>query len=149
MSFRSVVITNPCNLSLKNNNMVINNEDQYVIPVEDISVLVVENTASKITSRLFCELSKNNVMTVICDQKHLPSSIVMPLNVHYKSYKVMKNQLMQSLAFNKRIWQSIVKQKIYNQSQTLKILDIDGYEFLQSLSKKVESGDKGNREAIV
>lgn len=101
MSFRSVVITNPCNLELKNNNLIIKMGEEFTIPVEDISVLLIEDISIRITTRLLNKLSENNVMTVICDEKHLPSTIVMPLNTHYKSYKVMKNQLMQSLTFIK------------------------------------------------
>lgn len=148
MSFRSIVITNPCNLELKNNNLILKNEEDFTIPVEDISVLLIENVATKITTRLLSKLAENNVMTVICDEKHLPVSMVMPLNVHYKSYKVMRNQLMQSAAFNKRIWQNIIMQKVYNQGKCLELLGIDGYKFLYDLSKKVDSGDKGNKEAI-
>lgn len=148
MSFRSVVITNSCNLELKNNNLIIKMGEEFPIPIEDISVLLIEDISIRVTTRLLNKLSENNVMTVICDEKHLPSTIVMPLNTHYKSYKVMKNQLTQSAAFSKRIWQSIIKQKIYNQSRGLNILEIDDYEFLEKLSDKVESGDKGNKEAI-
>ncbi|NFE75298.1 type II CRISPR-associated endonuclease Cas1 [Clostridium botulinum] len=148
MSFRSIIITNPCTLEVKNNNLAINNEDEYLIPIEDISVLVIEGVGIRITNRLLSKLSLENVATIICDEKHLPSSIVMPLNAHYKTYKVLKNQLNQSAAFSKRIWQNITKQKLFNQGECLRILNLNGYEFLNKLSKEVESGDKGNKEAI-
>lgn len=148
MSFRSVIISNPANLSLKNNNLIITNEDEFQIPVEDISVLLIESPAVKITARLISKLSEYSVATIICDDKHLPSSIVLPLNLHYKTFKVLKDQLSQSAAFTKRIWQSIIKQKLKNQGLCLEIAKNDGYKFLYKLSQDVESGDKGNREAI-
>ena len=148
MSFRSIIISNPASLSVKNNNLVINNEYNYEIPIEDIAVLLIEGIAVNLTNRLLNKLSENNVATIVCNEKHLPTTIVMPLNTHYRSYKVLKNQLNQSAAFSKRIWQSIVKQKIYNQSQCLRILELNGYDFLENLSSSVESGDKGNKEAI-
>ncbi|MGF0108927.1 type II CRISPR-associated endonuclease Cas1 [Clostridium sp. SGI.024] len=148
MSFRSIIISNPASLSLKNNNLIITNEDNFQIPVEDISVLLIESSAVKLTAKLISKLSQYSVATIICDDKHLPSSIVLPLNIHYRSYKVLKNQLSQSAAFSKRIWQSIIKQKLKNQGLCLEISNNDGYKFLYKLSEDVESGDKGNREAI-
>lgn len=148
MSFRSVIISNPSTLSLKNKNLIINNGEEFKIPVEDISVLVIEDPAVRLTSRLLSSLSENSVATVLCDEKHLPLSTVLPLNVHYKTYKVLKSQLDQTAAFSKRIWQSITKQKLFNQGECLKILGLESYNFLQKLSADVESGDKGNREAI-
>ncbi|MDU6295370.1 type II CRISPR-associated endonuclease Cas1 [Clostridium celatum] len=148
MSFRSVIISNPASLSVKNNNLIINNGEEFKIPIEDISVLVIESVAVKFTSRLLSDLSENSVATIICDEKHLPISTVLPLNVHYKTYKVLKMQFEQSVAYSKRIWQGITKQKLYNQGECLSILNLQGGEFLKKLSASVESGDKGNKEAI-
>lgn len=148
MSFRSIVISNSANLGLSNNNLVITNENEFKIPIEDISTLVIEGVGVKLTNRLLSKLGENNVATVICNEKHLPTSIVLPLNSHYKTYKVLKEQLKQSIPFNKRIWQMIVKQKLYNQGECLNILNLKGDKYLKVLSNKVESGDKGNREAI-
>lgn len=148
MAFRSVIISNPAKLNVKNNNLIITNEDEFQIPIEDISILVLEGNSINITNRLISKLADNSVATIICDEKHLPNSIVLPLNTHHRTYKVLKEQLNQSAAFSKRIWQSIVKQKLINQGKSLEILDKQGYEFLFKLSQSVESGDKGNKEAI-
>ncbi len=148
MSFRSIMISNNANLGLSNNSMTIINDEKYSIPIEDISTLVIEGIAVRVTNRLLSRLAENNVATIFCDEKHLPTSMLLPLNSHYKTYKVMKGQLSMTCAFNKRIWQKIVKQKLYNQSECLRLLSLKGYEFLKKLSLSVESGDKGNKEAI-
>lgn len=82
MSFRSVIISNPADLKVKNNNLIITNEDVFQIPIEDISVLVLESQAVNLTAKLLSKLSENSVATIICDDKHLPCSTVLPLNVH-------------------------------------------------------------------
>jgi CRISPR-associated protein Cas1 len=148
LSFRSVIISNSANLTLKNNNLIINNDNEFQIPIEDISILVIEGISVRLTNRLLNKLAENNVATIICDEIHLPSSILIPLNSHYRSYKVLKQQLDQSAAFNKRIWQNIIRQKLYNQGKCLDILGLNGGDFLDKLSNTVESGDKGNKEAI-
>ena len=86
MSFRSIIISNPATLSVKNNNLIINNGNEFQIPIEDISVLVIEGVAVKFTNRILSSLSQNSVATIICDEKHLPVSTVLPLNIHYKTY---------------------------------------------------------------
>ena len=148
MSFRSIIISNPASLNLKNNNLIISNDDEFQIPIEDISVLVIEGISVKLTNRLLSKLSENNVATIICDEKHLPSATVLPLNTHHRSFKVLKQQLNQSLAYRKRVWQSIIKQKLLNQGKCLEIVSIEGVEFLYKLANSVESGDKGNKESI-
>lgn len=148
MSFRSVIISNPADLKLKNNNLIITNEDVFQIPVEDISVLVLESQAVNLTAKLLSKLSENSVATIICDEKHHPCSTVLPLNVHYKTFKVLKMQLSQSAAFSKRIWQRITQQKLLNQGICLNLLELDGYESLKQLSSSVVSGDTTNNEAV-
>ncbi|MGL5380150.1 type II CRISPR-associated endonuclease Cas1 [Clostridium sp.] len=148
MSFRSVVISNSANLGLSNNNLIIKQRDEYKIPIEDISTLVIEGIGVNLTNKLISKLGEYNVATIICNEKHLPASIILPLNIHHRTYKVFKMQLEQSEAFKKRIWQRIIKSKIYNQGECLTILKLEGHQYLKGMSNKVESGDKGNREAI-
>lgn len=148
MSFRTVVVSNSASLNVKHNNLVINNGNEFLIPIEDISVLLIEGVAVNLTNRLLAKLSQNNVATVICNEKHLPEATIIPINSHHRSYKVLKEQINQSASFNKRIWKNIIKQKINNQARCLELNSIRGSEFLLNLSGSVESGDKGNREAI-
>lgn len=148
MSFRSIVISNPTSLSIKNNNLLINNGNEFLVPIEDISVLVIEGVSVNLTNKLLSKLSEFNVATIICDNKHLPSTIVMPLNSHHRALKVLREQLTATASFNKRIWQKIIAQKLFNQGQCLEVLSLNGTEFLKKLSCDVDSGDKGNREAI-
>lgn len=148
MSYRSIIISNSATLAVRNNNLVIKNENDYEIPIEDISVLVIEAISVNLTNRLLSKLSENGVATIVCNEKHLPISILLPLNTHHRSYKVLKQQLEQSTPFTKRIWQNIIKQKLFNQGKCLEILNLNGVNFMKNLSENVESGDKGNREAI-
>ena len=48
----------------------------------------------------------------------------------------------------KRLWKSIVIQKICNQANVLKICSIDKWEEVESISLKVKSGDTSNMEGI-
>lgn len=143
-----MIISNSADLTVKNSNLLINNKEECQIPIEDISVLVLEAVAVKLTNRLLTKLSQNNVATIICNEKHLPESIMLPINTHHRSYKVLKQQLQQSASFNKRVWQGIIKSKIRNQAKVLELSESNGKDLLLSLAETVESGDRGNKEAI-
>lgn len=148
MSFRSIVISNSANLAVKNNSMTITTDESYNVPIEDISTLVIDSIGIRLTNKLLSNLAENNVATILCNEKHLPNAIVLPINSYYKSYKVLKEQLDSSAAFRKRIWQKIIMRKLYNQGKCLELLGLNGFEYLYKLSDKVESGDKNNREAV-
>ena len=148
MSFRSIIISNSVNLAVKNNSMTITNAEKYNVPIEDISTLVLDGYKITLTNRLLSNLAENNVATILCNEKHLPDAIVLPINSHYKTYKIIKEQLSSSAAFRKRIWQKIIMRKLYNQGKCLEFLKLNGFDYLYKLSEKVESGDKNNREAV-
>ena len=148
MSFRSIVISNNAKLFVKKNQLIITNEEEYSIPIEDISTIVIEAVGVTMTKGLLSKLAENNVVTYICDEKHLPNSVVLPLNNHYRVYKVLKEQLGQTQPFIKRCWQKVVIQKLYNQGECLKLCTQKAENELKVLAKNVESGDKGNKESI-
>lgn len=149
MSWRSVVITQPTKLSVKNGQLQITQEEEWTIPMEDISSVVLETPQINITSKTISLMAENKVIMYSCNEKHLPNGIFIPFACHSRELKVIKQQLKCSESFNKRCWQRIIIQKILNQAKVLKLSDkaIMG-EYLENLSKNVNSGDTSNKEAI-
>ena len=82
--------------------------------------------------------------------RNVPDSVIdSVLDISFSKFNNLSIKALEKiLPFSKRIWQVIIKQKLYNQGKCLEILGLDGYNFLYNLSDVVESGDKGNREAI-
>lgn len=149
MSWRSVVITQPTKLSVKNGQLQITQEEEWTIPMEDISSVVLETPQINITSKTISLMAENKVVMYSCNEKHLPNGIFIPFACHSRELKVIKQQLNCSESFNKRCWQRIIVQKILNQAKVLKLSDkeIMG-EYLKNLSKNVNSGDTSNKEAV-
>ena len=50
MSWRSVIVSNPAKLSHKDKHLVIKKDEEACIPLEDISIIVVETQQASITS---------------------------------------------------------------------------------------------------
>jgi len=83
---------------------------------------------------------------IICNERHIPTAALNPLNLYSRQLKQIKNQISETLPHKKKIWQQIVCAKIQNQAKCLKILGKDGSDKLLTLSKTVKSGDTSNVE---
>ena len=87
----------------------------------------------------------NNVSLVVCDSRHLPSGMMLPLSVHYVQTQVFEIQSRLSIPAKKRVWKSIVKSKIGGQARVL--LQTCGEDFgLLKMKNEVRSGDPTNVE---
>lgn len=150
MAFRTIVISNPSRLFIKNNNLCIGqNEEVYNLPIEDISSIMIENKQTTITSGVLELCAENNVLIYSCDNKHLPNGIFTSLNQHSRVAKVLKTQIDLPKPFKKRCWQKIIIQKTVNQAECLNILKIDGSEKIINIANNIKSGDTDNREAYI
>ena len=73
MGFRVVFIESNVDMHLKLNNLVINKDNKDIwIPIDDISILILDNVKISLTARMLCFLAEHNVGVVFCNQEHLP-----------------------------------------------------------------------------
>ncbi|MFA6076074.1 MAG: type II CRISPR-associated endonuclease Cas1 [Negativicutes bacterium] len=148
MSWRSVMISNPAQLNIKNRQLVITQDDLVGLPLEDIAVIVADTPEISLSARLLSELAATDTALVVCDEKHLPSGIFLPYNSHSRQSKVLKMQVELSEPFKKRCWQKVVQCKIDNQARALELLQLNRAKELRSIAERVVSGDKDNCEAV-
>lgn len=74
MGWRAVV-SRSSKLDFKLGYMVIRDSMETVrVHISEISVLIVENTASSVTAALLNELTKQKIRVIFCDEKRNPSS---------------------------------------------------------------------------
>ena len=147
MAWRVVAIENPARLSVRDNQLVITQEMKSTLPIEDIDALILDNYGSTITTNLLTALATKGTTTVICDEKHLPASVLLPYSQHSRQAKVSRQQLSMSQPLKKQLWQQIIISKITNQADVLRYRGLDD-STLRSLSNDVKSGDTSNRESI-
>lgn len=146
-AYRNIYISSPVKLSTRNEQLVVNSDNQSSIPIEDINSIVIEDLSTSITCHALHKCTENNVAVYLCNNKHLPSAIVLPLNQYHRQLKILQNQINISKPTKKRLWQQIIKQKIKNQGECLKILEKENFHKLLELSKLVNSGDTENIES--
>lgn len=136
-------------LRLKLDNLFIKKgNEEFLIPLADISIIVIENLDCILTTRLLESCALNNVAVVTCDYKHQPIGIYYGLNTHSRSSKIIKNQLKWTEDFKLISWKHIIEGKIRNQLDVLVINECsqNSIELLSSYLSEVELGDFTNRE---
>ncbi|MDD3392993.1 MAG: type II CRISPR-associated endonuclease Cas1 [Bacilli bacterium] len=153
MGYKHLLIKKCFKLSLKNNSLCIQkeeNEDTVVIPLEDISDILIEDPKTILTARLLTECSKNGITCYLCDEKYNPNTQIVPYNVHYNHLGVFRKQMSLPNEIKQKLWQKIVASKISNQClvESFTMNDERIIDMLSNYSKSVKINDKDNREGI-
>lgn len=148
---RTIVLTNPASLRLKDNQVKIalraEGEEERSVPIEDIGVVLVENQQVSITIPLLNALADDNVAVIFCNAKGLPHSMLQPLDANTTQGETLRLQIDTSEPLRKSLWKQIVETKIKNQSRLLDKWQRNG-SLLKPHYTHVLSGDADNREGI-
>lgn len=146
MSWRTIVISNKCKLSYKNNYMIIRNENLNMVHLSEINIVVIDTTLVSITTTLMCELMDRKIKVVFCDERHNPKGeLVQYYGSHNTSKKIM-TQIKWGDNIKDEVWTQVIKHKINNQSYILKKHGKENWDKLLEYSQQVEFGDRTNRE---
>lgn len=146
MSWRTVVVSTHSKLEYKMGYLVCRNEQTQKVHISEISTLIIESTAVSLTSALVCELIKNKVNVVFCDEQHNPHSQLLPLNGSHDASKKIKTQIEWDDAIRADVWTEIVANKIYQQAKHLKDVGLDQANLLTLYIEQLQPCDATNRE---
>lgn len=147
MSLQKLYIKNKSYLSYKHNLISIKIDDyETTVCFDDIDTIIIENQQSTITSALLSQLSKADINVIFCDEKFMPSSILLGINKNSRTTKIQKNQIIVSKPKLNQIWKDIITSKVTNQSKILKRLNKNS-DYLDALIPRIKSNDKENIEA--
>lgn len=147
MSWRTVVISSRCKLDLKMGYMVIRSDEIKRIHLDEISVLIIENTDISITGCLVSELSAKKIKVIFCDEKRNPASeLVSIYGSHDCSSKVVR-QIQWSETIKAFVWTEIIAEKIRKQSELLRACNkpVEA-DMLMEYIEQIEYNDVTNRE---
>ena len=148
---RTLVFSNPMNLSLKNQQIVIAYKDspdeKVTVPIEDVGVVLLEHQHTNITLPLLNALVEGDVQVVICNAKGMPSAMFQGMDSNNLQGETLRNQIACGEVLKKQLWKQIVEAKIKNQAALLDSIGEDGC-VLRPFYSNVRSGDTDNREGI-
>ncbi len=149
--FRTVTVYNGERISVKDGWMAVTNgEEEHRIPIEDLYSVVIDNQQTSLTVPAITRLTEAGAHILVCNEKHLPMSVILPKDTHYHPLDVIKKQIMLPEDIKNRLWDAVVKSKITNQADVLKICggEQGRVNRLFELANEVTDGDSGNREGI-
>lgn len=150
MAYRVILIENEVDINLKLDNLVITKDESDIwIPLDDISVIVLDNLRINISTRMLSIIAEYNIALILCDNKHNPIGYYSSYDNHSRMSKMIGNQISKDRDFYDIIWKNIVESKIENQAQVLEILEKseEVVKNIREYGKSVKVGDIDNREA--
>ena len=146
---RTLYFGNPAYLSVGLDQLVVQqpgNDDKKTIPIEDIGVVLLDHAQITITHAVLRRLADNKSAIISCDESHMPSGLMLPLEGNYTQAEKYNHQINASVPLKKNLWQQTVKAKVANQLIVLKKLG-KPFKRLEVLLDRINSGDSGNIEA--
>lgn len=147
MGFRTIVINSKCKLEYSLNYLVCRSDQVKRVLIDEISTVIIQNTCVSLTSALLCELVKNKIKVIFCDEKSNPLSELLPYSSSYASSSRIKEQIKWKTERFDILWQKITKQKILNQAKNLKDHGkLEEFQMLITYASEVQKGDMTNRE---
>ena len=159
---KTLYFGNPAYIALRNHQLVIKLpeiekqkdlpnilKEQAVrtIPIEDIGVVVLDNKEITITLNAISSLLDNSVALVTCNEKRMPTGLLLPLQGNTTQNERFRNQLNASTSLLKQLWQQTVKAKIENQACLLSTQSPQSVACMYAWARDVRSGDTDNYEA--
>lgn len=137
----------PGSLNVKYGQLVIRRGDREdSVPLEELGALVVSHPAVCYTQAVLAGICENNGAFIICNEKRLPSAMMMPLSGHFLHTERLAAQINVTVPTKKQIWAAIIGAKVRGQAGLLK--ELRGNDFgLGQMARKIRSGDVGNIEA--
>ena len=147
MAWRGVHITQPSRLSLADGQIVVARADGEVrLPIEDIAWVVIDTPQVTLSTSLISACMDAGMVMITTDRTHTPSGLILPFHRHHRQAEIAAMQIGISLPLKKRVWQTIIQQKIVNQAAALTACGQDASALI-AMARLVGSGDPDNTEA--
>jgi len=148
MAWKGVHLSQPARLSLADGQMVVDQADGVVrLPIEDVAWVVLDTPQASLTAGLLSACMDGGVAVIFTDRTHTPNGVALPFHGHHRQAAMAWKQTAMGAPLKKRLWQTIVRRKILNQSSNLAALGRDGAKVVAEMARHVGSGDPGNVEA--
>lgn len=147
MPFRNVIVSERCKLEYSLNYLICRKgmEEKRIL-LDEIKTIMIQTTQVSITTSLITMISKKKIKLIFCDEKSNPECELVPYQNNFYSYRKIKEQI--NFVDNAQsIWSEIVKRKIINQANNLRLMNKDEeFNMLLSYANDVRLDDHTNRE---
>lgn len=76
MGFRNIMISNPVELCVKNQQLKIGEKISF--PLEDMNSLLIETSSVKLSAYFLQKAADFGIVVYLCDEKHIPNAYFFP-----------------------------------------------------------------------
>lgn len=135
-------------LHLKDSQLVVEQGKQVVarVPIEDLGLLLLAHPANVLTQQVLAACQAAGVAVALCDENHLPVSLMLPLAGADLHAETLRGQVAAPRRIVNRLWRDIVVAKIEAQGHALAACNQSG-DHLLALAKRVRTGNAAQMEA--
>jgi CRISP-associated protein Cas1 len=81
------------------------------LPIEDLGFVVLEDQQISVSLPLLNALNDNNVAVIFCNDKHMPSAMLLNLDGNSVQTEVFSNQITATEPLKKNIWKQTIRSK--------------------------------------
>ena len=108
MEYRNIFLANPARLSVQREQLVIEQAEKITVPLEDISSVLIESQQVTLSVHAAAAMANHGITVFLCDEKHLPSCQLLPINQFCRQRKLLLSQCEMGKPLQKQLWQQIV-----------------------------------------
>ena len=138
MAFRTLEITKPSEIHIRNNQLEIAGEEGTVyVPIEDLANIMTIGADIRLSTMDLSILTQNHVAITTLDTKYLPTAIVLPFEGHSRQSQLIHRQIELGNEKYLSLWYQIIQKKISNQARALSILGFEGSEKVSSFAQNL------------
>lgn len=146
MTWRSIVISNPCRLRRDKFRLAIEQEQTAYIPFEDIALILLNHREINLSHAVLTACGEFGISLFSTGDTHQPNGVFLPFLQHSRATRWLRLQLALSKPVVKRSWAAIVRSKLNNQAACLRLNELEGDGRLESYARRIRSGDPDNLE---
>lgn len=116
------------------------------VALDSIAAVIANAHGLTYSNALLTALSRHGVPVVLCGPQHRPEAFLWPVDGHHVQSLRMRAQVDAPTPLRKRLWQSVVRSKVYLQGSVVRSLG-GSFDAFEMLARTVRSGDPENVEA--
>jgi CRISP-associated protein Cas1 len=120
LAWQNVLISQPTKLAIKLGNLSISQEGrELTLPLADIATLTLESPQISLTMPVLSACASRGIAILVCDEKHIPNGVLLPVAQHSRSAEVAVRQHEWQPRFRALVWAQLTEAKVRAQSAVL------------------------------
>ena len=142
-----MIVDSPCKISVGGNYLILRSDEVKKIHLSEVYYLMIACPAVNITGVALCELNRQKIKVVFCDEKRNPYGELIGYYGCFNCSKKLKTQIAWDSNVTSAVNTMIIAQKITNQALLLRKCGFDERaEMLEDYVAEIELDDAGNSE---